>query len=238
MQGLVVDHRIRMSARARRVTLRVTAEKGLEVVVPRGFDTAAVPRILERSKRWIDTAMARAELQREALESRPPWEVPAQVELPASGSAWRVEARKTGARRVSVRELEGRQLRVSGAIESEAACRDALTRWLMRQARAWLIPRLQSISSRTGLRYKRASVRRQATRLGSCSARGTISLNAKLLLLSPELVDYVLVHELCHLNQMNHSKHFWDLVRRHHPDCHAHASRVRESWRSIPRWAS
>ena len=238
MSGSAVDYRIRVSAHARCVRLCVTPEKGLEVVVPRGFDTAKVSPILEGSKRWISAALARLELRRKALESTPSWQVPAQVELPASGSVWHIEARRTGARRVSVRELEGWHLRVSGAIESEAACRDALARWLMRRARVWLIPRLQSISSRTGLQYKRASVRRQATRWASCSARRTISLNAKLLLLPPDLVDYVLVHELCHLREMNHSRRFWDLVHQYHPDCHMQASRLREFWRSVPRWAS
>jgi len=238
MTGSSVDYQLRVSARARSVRLYVTVRKGLEVVVPRGYDTRKVPHILERAKRWIQAAMIRVESQRNALAATPPWQLPLEVALQADSMVWQVESRKTRARRVSVREQAAGYLLVSGPIEDEASCRDALTRWLMRQTRNSLIPRLQDISLRTGLRYQRALVRRQTTRWASCSARRTISLNAKLLFLPPDLVDYVLVHELCHLDQMNHSKRFWDLVRRHHPDFRKHKGQLRELWRSIPRWAS
>jgi predicted metal-dependent hydrolase len=238
MTGSAVDYQLRVSSRARNVRLCVTVEKGLVVVIPRGFDRQNVPRILDRSERWIRNAMGRVESQRRALEAIPPWQLPSQLALPADGSVWQVEGRKTSARRVSVREQAAGQLLVSGPIEDEACCRDALTRWLVRQTRNSLLPRLQDISLRTGLKYQRASVRRQTSRWASCSAHRTISLNAKLLLLPPELVDYVLVHELCHLDHMNHSKRFWALVHRHHPDFRKHDGQLREFWRSIPRWAS
>ncbi len=234
-----VDYHLRVSARARNVRLCVTVQKGLEVVVPRGFDIRGVPSILDRAKRWIRNALDRVESQRQALAATPPWQVPLQVELPAAGAVWQVEARPlAGARRVSVREAAAGRLLVSGSIEDEACCRDALTRWLMHQTRRRLIPRLQDISRRTGLKYQRALVRRQTTRWASCSVRRTISLNAKLLFLPPELVDYVLVHELCHLDEMNHSKRFWALVRLHHPEFRKHDGQLRDFWRSIPRWAS
>jgi hypothetical protein len=238
MTGSVGDYQLRVSVRARNVRLCVTVQKGLEVVVPRGYDIRNVPHILERSKRWIQAALGRVESQRQARAAMPPWQLPLQVALQADGTVWQVEGKKTGARRVSVREPAAGRIRVSGPIEDEASCRNALTRWLMRQTRYSLIPRLQEISMRTGLKYQRALVRRQTTRWASCSARRTISLNAKLLFLPPELVDYVLVHELCHLDEMNHSKRFWALVRRHHPDFRRHNGQLRELWRSIPRWAS
>ena len=237
MTGSAVDYQLRVSARARNVRLCVTVRKGLEVVVPRGYDTRNVPRVLEHAKRWIQAALRRVESQRRALAVTPPWELPLQVALRADGTVWQVEGRKTGARRVSVREQAGRLL-ASGPIEDEASCRDALTRWLMNQSRNSLIPRLRDISLRTGLKYERALVRRQTTRWASCSARRTISLNAKLLFLPPDLVDYVLVHELCHLEELNHSRRFWALVHRHHPDFRKHNGQLRELWRSIPRWAS
>ena len=238
MTGSAVDYQLRVSSRARNVRLCVTIEKGLVVVIPRGFDTRNLPRILERSERWIRAAMGRVESQRKALAAIPPWQLPSQVALRADGTVWQVEGRKTGARRVSVREHAAGRLLVSGPIEDEACCRDALTRWLVRQTRNRVLPRLQDISRRTGLNYQRASVRRQTSRWASCSARRTISLNAKLLFLPPELVDYVLVHELCHLHEMNHSRRFWALVRRHHPDFRKHDGQLRAFWRCIPRWAS
>lgn len=107
----------------------------------------------------------------------------------------------------------------------------------MREARARLVPRVQALSLALGLAYRRVSLRCQKTRWGSCSRDGAISLNARLLFLPPELVEYVLIHELCHLAHLNHSKRFWALVARHCPDFRARDRRLRGMWAHVPRWA-
>jgi predicted metal-dependent hydrolase len=73
--------------------------------------------------------------------------------------------------------------------------------------------------------YARVSIKNQKTRWGSCSSKGNLNFHYKIALLEPHLVDYIVVHELCHLQQMNHSKAFWDLVAQTIPD---HATRRRE----------
>lgn len=66
--------------------------------------------------------------------------------------------------------------------------------------------------------YNRISIKNQKSRWGSCSSKGNLNFHYKIVLLPDELVDYLIVHELCHLGQMNHSKHFWDLVAKTIPD--------------------
>jgi len=66
--------------------------------------------------------------------------------------------------------------------------------------------------------YKRISIKDTRTMWGSCSAKGNLNFNYKLLFLTPEQRDYVIVHELCHLKELNHSKRFWDLVRQQVPN--------------------
>ncbi len=80
------------------------------------------------------------------------------------------------------------------------------------------VPRVRNFASAMGITVGRISIRNQKTRWGSCSSEGNLNFNC-LLMLAPESVrDYVIVHELCHRLEMNHSKRFWDLVSSYIPD--------------------
>ncbi|NTW75727.1 MAG: M48 family metallopeptidase, partial [Candidatus Moranbacteria bacterium] len=76
--------------------------------------------------------------------------------------------------------------------------------------------------------YGSVSVRDQKTRWGSCSGKGNLSFNWKLLLLPEPMADYVVVHELCHLKEFNHSSRFWELVERSIPNARHIARELRK----------
>ncbi len=233
-----LEYRVRVSTRGRNVRLSVTFQHGLEVIVPQGYDLNKVPGLLERKKHWIRVALERVESHRKFFEPEPTWRLPLQIKLPAVGAVWHVTARETEAPWVAVRELGADRLLAFGAIRDERGCRAALKRWLIRQTREHLVPRLQTLSFKTGLQYQRAFVKRPRTRWASCSRRRSISLNAKLLFLPAQLVDYAMIHELCHIAEMNHSKRFWELVDRHCPDYRRLDTRLREMWKVVPHWAT
>jgi predicted metal-dependent hydrolase len=85
-------------------------------------------------------------------------------------------------------------------------------------ARAIALERLAHFNQAYGFSFKRVAIKNQKTRWGSCSKSGTLSFNYKIALLPPHLRDYVIVHELCHLGAMNHSRAFWQLVGRTMPE--------------------
>ncbi|MDE5589484.1 MAG: M48 family metallopeptidase [Acetatifactor sp.] len=80
----------------------------------------------------------------------------------------------------------------------------------------------------TGGSYTSVTIRDQKTRWGSCSSRGTLSFNYRLIFAPPTVLDYVVVHELCHLTHMNHSKEFWNMVGSVMPDYKTHKKWLRE----------
>lgn len=102
---------------------------------------------------------------------------------------------------------------------------DAQIREFADLTRALLVQRLSELSRQVDVSYHRVSVRSQRTRWGSCSSKGNLSFNCLLALVPPDVFDYVVVHELCHLKQMNHSPAFWSEVERILP-----GYRVQKSW--------
>jgi predicted metal-dependent hydrolase len=135
-----------------------------------------------------------------------------------------------------VKEMEdadgGGILSMGGA----ANLRPGLRAWLMRAARDRLEPRVAALAARAGVPYSRVSIRRQRSRWGSCSVRGTISLNVCLLFQRAEVVDYLIVHELMHVGHMNHSARFWQAVERHCPRWRELDRELVQGWRNVPRW--
>jgi hypothetical protein len=111
-----------------------------------------------------------------------------------------------------------------------------LRRWLLAQGNLLLKPWLRRESEVTGLSPGRIHVRLQKTRWGSCSSQGNININAALLLVPPELVRYLFVHELAHLRQLSHGRRFWQLVARHEPDYRALDQRLASCWHELPAW--
>ncbi|MCM1264216.1 MAG: M48 family metallopeptidase [Butyrivibrio sp.] len=90
--------------------------------------------------------------------------------------------------------------------------RAALERRYIEAAREYIPKRVAYYNPMTGGSYNKISIRSQKTRWGSCSSKGTLSFNWRLMLAPPAILDYVVVHELCHLTYMNHSAEFWKLV--------------------------
>jgi predicted metal-dependent hydrolase len=87
-----------------------------------------------------------------------------------------------------------------------------------KQARYLVENKLKLFNLHYQLTYKKITIRNQKTRWGSCSSNGSLNFNYKIIYLSEKLIDYIIVHELCHLEEMNHSPNFWNLVSEEIPD--------------------
>jgi predicted metal-dependent hydrolase len=236
MSEALFQYKIRISPKAKNPRLRVTVQEGLEIIVPKGFDQAKISKILTQKKHWIRNALEKAESNRKFIEPEPEWRLPMSILLPATKQEFFLESRSSDYDRVVIRELVSNHLLIFGQIEDPKACMAALRRWLHRHAKEYLIPMVKEVSERTGLSFSRVFIKRQKTRWASCSKNKAISLNAKLLFLEPELVEYCMIHELCHVVEMNHSKRFWALVRSFNPEYLNQDRRLRDAWRSLPRW--
>ena len=234
--GRVVDYRIRTSPRARNLRLTLSPREGLTVVVPRNYDLRRIPAIVEKKRTWIEAHLRRfADISGDA-DRRPPAVMPETLELPALGESWQIEYRPTNTRVVGVIIEQPGRITVYGAVHDHDACHEALKRWLHLRTREELVPWLTRLAGQSGFKFHEALIRGQKTRWASCSSKGTISLNFKLLFLERDSVRCVLLHELCHTVMMNHSPRFWALLSGFEPECKAIHKRMRDGWKRVPAW--
>ena len=221
---------VRESQRARRLTVRVFHTGRVEVVVPFRTSTRAVERFLERHRPWIERK--REEARRRAGPPVP--FPPPQIELPACEETWRIHLAEAP-RRARIASSGSGLLTLAAGCSGQAV-RQALRHWLVDHARQVLAPRLADCASELGFSYERLLIRRQRTRWGSCSTRGTISLNCCLLFQRPAVVRYLMIHELAHTQHMNHSRRFWHCVARHCPEYRSLDRELLDGWRRVPEW--
>ncbi len=210
--------------RRRHVHVLVNDEGHLEVRAPWRFSLDEARAAIQEHRGWVLNALSET---RSRVRMRP--NLVSGAELPLLDERLRLrvvldaqlslfEDGEAGTRRLGHVERRGRELRVEVRAAQHSAVRRLLEGWYREQSQALFAARLVPIAEALEVSYSRISVRAQRTRWGSCSTRGSISLNWRLALLPSRLVDYVLAHELAHLKEMNHSPAFWALVSRVVPD--------------------
>ena len=217
---------VRVSPRARRLTVRVHIGGRVEVVVPRGVAPNTVRAFVNRNTSWIDRKIAEL-----GSLTAPVPTLPDVITFACTGEKFSVDWQRSERRslrcQLSHIELGARDL---------GAALGVLREWLLAAARERLTPQLMQLARELGFDLKGVAIRRQRTRWGSCSSRSKISLNCSLLFMPPEVVRYLMVHELSHLLHMNHSEFFWRAVERHEPNYRRLDRQLTAGWRAVPDW--
>jgi predicted metal-dependent hydrolase len=226
---------VRESPRAKRVILKISARHGLEVVIPPGFSRKNIPGILRQKSDWLQQAFLA--LRQAAVVAAAPRSLPESISFPAPDLSFTVEYVSAPGPSLELVHLNASHLRISGPGADPDACRNLLKRWLQHQGRRHLIPWLHQLSSETGLRFQKVQIRGQKSRWGSCSSRGTISLNYHLLFLRPELVRSLIIHELCHTVHLNHSAAFYQLWAHFVPNYRELRAEMQQARQTLPWWA-
>ncbi len=215
----VIDVRVRESARARTTRIILGPRRPLEIIVRAGLSDREIDAFLEEKRGWITDKLATSR----TIAARP-----ARLGLARSGVAWvagePVEIEWANGRR-SIAELRHERVVVRGPIAGAAA---ALERWYHREARRRLLAVTAREAERLGLEFGSLGVRDPRTRWGSCSRRGNLSFSWRLLLAPESVLEYVVVHELLHLREPNHTKAFWRLVEAARPGWQEQARWLRE----------
>ena len=212
-----IAYRVRRSDRARHARINVDVD-GVEVVIPRRMALRHVEPFVQEKRAWIERTLRRIA----AAEDRAGIRLEDGGCVPYLGRELGLDVRVEPGRLRPHVALRGDELRVAVGTPGRQALRDALEAWYRRRARAEVKPRLDAACARAGSSYRRLSIRGQRTRWASCSSSGTMSFNWRLLLAPPEILDYVVEHEVAHLEVLDHSPRFWRLVGRRSPRYREH----------------
>jgi len=220
---------VRISPRAQRLSVRVYPAGRVEVVVPPRTSAQLVQQFVSKHRAWIDARVQESMAQQARLVA------PTELLLPSVERSIQVEYRQE-ATQPKLRVLDEQRLLIRGAIAEPNRWARLLSNWLTDLAQVELHKRLQHLASLHDFSFERTQIRRQRTRWGSCSSSGTISLNVCALFLRPEVLRYLLIHELCHTRHMNHSSRFWALVGKCEPEFAALDKELSSAWRHVPTW--
>jgi predicted metal-dependent hydrolase len=226
---------VRESPRAKRVILKISARQGLEVIIPPGFNRNQIPQILRQKSAWLQRAFRT--IQQAGVAAAKLRSLPESISFAAIDRVFSVQYVSAPGPSLELVHLNDFHLRISGPGADPDACRQLLKRWLQHQGQRHLIPWLHQLSSETGLSFQKVQIRGQKSRWGSCSSRGTISLNYQLLFLRPELVRSLIIHELCHTVHLNHAAGFYQLWAHFVPNCRELRAEMQQARETLPWWS-
>ncbi|WP_297092602.1 SprT family zinc-dependent metalloprotease [Thermococcus sp.] len=194
--------------------LEVRPDGTVLVTAPDGFD---VDSLIERHRGWLEGKLAEIDGLREIAESG----------FPINGEFYQV--------------IQGRKAKVHTKFKTVflSPSREEVLSCLKKLLRKELLPIVDEYSEKMGIQPGKVYIRHQKSRWGSCSPRGNLNFNIRLIAIPPELREYVVIHELAHLKYMNHSRAFWELVGRFYPDYKTARKELKKWWTIIelnPHW--
>ena len=212
-----VSYAVKRSSRAKHARLEVRVETGLTVVIPSSYNINDIPDLLRKKGRWILDKLAKYARGHPITKGK---ELKSGDFISYLGRHLKVVTRHDPGTVDGVK-LEKNRLLVD--LNSRNGRLNLVLEWWYRQQAEKLIKeRADELCPRLGVAYNRLTVRGAKTRWGSCSQKGNLNFNWKLMMAPEPVIDYVIIHELAHLKEMNHSKNFWKLVAEHCPKWRTH----------------
>ena len=213
LDGEAIAFTVRKSKRAKRIIVKYSETKGLEVVYPYGIRSPAPEAVLSEKSRWV-TSTIREVREARANRFRRNYE---------DGEIFLVRGRPRELKLLSSSKVNNFNAQLSddllllssptdAPLTDHMRLREAVISFYRQLATDYMLSRVAELASEHGFAYNNLRIKNQKTRWGSCSIKGNINLNLRLMMAPTDVIDYVIVHELCHLRELNHSPEFWRLV--------------------------
>jgi len=199
-----IEYTLKYSRRAKYLRLQVKNRGELEVILPRGYQLSDAERFLQKKSNWIKKHISKKNNYHDKY-----FLLGEEIRVTHDYDFF-IKRHKIA--------FDKNHLRITSPPDSRTKTEELFENWLRKLAKKSLVNRIYKLAENLTFKVGRISIRGQKTRWGSCSSKGNLSFNYNLLRYRKEVIDYVIIHELCHLKEMNHSDKFWKLVGDFCPD--------------------
>ncbi len=206
----MTSFQIQHHSRARTIKIKITPKGEVIVVAPTHCTTFFINRFVNQHQDWIEENLAKVEKMRPAQKAD-------SDEILLFGKTYHKVIGQRSEFPLGVR-IQGEKLIITPVSETATSIDKSLTQFFKSTAEKYITPRVKSLAIRMNTTYHALSYKNQKTRWGSCSSLGNLNFNWQLVHSPPAVIDYVLIHELAHRAEMNHSAAFWEIVKKYDPE--------------------
>lgn len=211
---------IRRSQRAKQIRIIVTPGH-VEVVAPTKIAEHHIHKFVLVKQQWIEQALAKMAAKIQQQQSLAPAVYAHGADIPYQGASYKLAVKPSTLKTVKIEFCREFIAHVPAALlpkDHSAEIKEALTRWMKKQSQQQVEQLVKQHGETKQLFPQTIRIKTQKSRWGSCGIHNDININWLLIIAPPEVLEYVVVHELCHIQVRNHSAHFWALVAEHLPD--------------------
>lgn len=221
-QTAPLNYQLRRSNRAKKTRIVVTHDR-IEVVAPHDVPEQRIRAFVTAQRDWIDAARRRIADRARQIPTLAPAHYASGAKIPYQGRLLTLGIEPQNIKTMRIRMQDAERLiiylpRSMMEMDHQRCIKQALESWMKQQARQYATTLIERHAPTFDLQPRSLRIKTQKSRWGSCGPKNDINLNWLLILAPPSIIEYVVVHELCHIRHKNHSKDFWQLVAAHLPD--------------------
>lgn len=193
----------------------------VEVVAPVKVSEHKIHEFIQAKQQWIIQALARIDVKSQQHKTLAPAVYGHGAEIPYQGASYKLAIKLTKLKKIKIAFDKEFVAHVPEALmikNHSVEIREALIRWMKQESKSRVEQLVKQHAEKKQLFPQAIRIKTQKSRWGSCGIHNDININWLLIIAPPDILEYVVVHELCHIKIRNHSAHFWALVAEHLPD--------------------
>jgi predicted metal-dependent hydrolase len=211
----MINYTVQTHAKARSLKIKIMPDGSVVVVRPKwGFFLKSIDQFVQENSEWIEKNQQKMLAHRKSSPQ-------STDEIMVFGKTYKKVIHFSGKNKIGVC-IVGDEMHINPVSDTPASIRKSIDSFLKTTAEKYVVPRTHQLAKIMNIHFRDITLRCQKTRWGSCSSAGNLNFNWQLVHSPPAVIDYVIIHELAHRKEMNHSARFWEIVRKHDPEYQKH----------------